>query len=53
MFVEAHIEHVKIQYLGSGPYTPEALHVILNRQRTDRTMATLAFGYYQAPKHPI
>ena len=39
MFVGARIKHVKIQHIGSRPYIPKALHVILDRQRTDRTIA--------------
>ena len=30
---------MKIQHIGSRPYIPKALHVILDRQRTDRTIA--------------
>jgi len=39
VFVEARYKHVKIQHLGSRPYIPEALHVILDQQRTDHTIA--------------
>ena len=39
MFVGARIKHVKIQNIGS--YLPEMLHVKLNRQCTDRTIASM------------
>jgi len=41
VFVEARYKHVKIkiQHLGSRPYTPEVSHVILDHQRTDHTIA--------------
>ena len=39
VFVGARIKHVKIQHLGLRTYIPEALHVILDRSRTDRAIA--------------
>ena len=39
MFVGAGIKHVTIQTIGSRPYIPEMLHVKLDQQRTDRTVA--------------
>ena len=39
MLVGARIKHVTIQNIALDPYIPEALHVELDRQRTDRTAA--------------
>ena len=41
MIVESRYKHVKIQHLGSRPYIPEALHVILDQRRTDHTIANI------------
>jgi hypothetical protein len=41
VFVGARYKHVKIEHLRSRPYIPEALHVILEQQRTDHTITNM------------
>ena len=38
VFVGARYKHVTIQTIGSRPYVPKTSHVIIDRQRTDRTV---------------
>ena len=50
VFVGARIKHVTIQTIGSGPYIPETLHVKLDQQRTDRTVANNVREAMAAPE---